>query len=258
MARRMMTKGPVDQWLHCGEIKGELVPRRFWRGWEGIMRRLTVRDVMTHDVITVRTGTSFKEIARQLGENNISAMPVLDEEGRLVGVVSEADLLHKEGYRDRARLPHRRTIIWMRRSLGKAAGGTAGDVMTSPAVTIEPDATLAEAARFMANRGVKRLPVVTVDGELIGIVSRADLVSAYLRTDVAIAEEIEELLASHVLLTEDGSINVQVRDGVVTLSGELGRRSSVEIAERLTREVDSVVDVQTDVTYRWDDSKLVK
>jgi CBS domain-containing protein len=223
------------------------------------MRRLIVRDVMTHDVITVRTDTSFKEIARQLGENNISALPVLDDHGRLVGVVSEADLLHKEGRRGRARKSGPLALVGrMRRAVVKAAGGTAGDIMTSPAVTIEPDATLAEAARFMARRGVKRLPVVTVAGQLIGIVSRADLVSAFLRTDVAISEEIEQLLTSHVLLTEDGAINVQVRDGVVTLTGELGRRSSAEIADRLTREVDSVVDVQTELTYRWDDSKLVK
>jgi len=100
--------------------------------------------------------------------------------------------------------------------------------------------------------------VVTEGGELIGIVSRADLVSAFLRTDVAIAEEVEQLLATHVLLTEDGSIDVQVRDGVVTLTGELGRRSSVEIAERLVREVDSVVEVETKVAYRWDDSRLVR
>lgn len=223
------------------------------------MRRLTVRDVMTRDVIKVRTDTSFKEIARQLGENNVSALPVLDDDAHLVGVVSEADLLYKEGRRDLARKPHLRTVFRrVRRTLSKAAGGSARDVMTSPAVTIEPDATLAEAARSMARRGVKRLPVVTVGGELIGIVSRADLVSAFLRTDTAIAGEIEQLLASHVLLTEDGSINVDVRDGVVTLSGELGRRSSVEIADRLAREVDGVVDVQTELAYRWDDSKLVK
>ena len=222
------------------------------------MRRLTVRDVMTRDVITVRTDTSFKEIARRLAENNVSALPVLDDEARLVGVVSEADLLHKEGYRDRAGKPRRPTVISrLRRTLPKAAGGTARDVMTSPAVTIGPDATLAETARYMASHGVKRLPVLA-GGELIGIVSRADLVSAFLRTDIAIAEEIEQLLASHVLLTEDGSIDVQVRDGVVRLTGKLGRRSSVEIAERLTREVDSVVDVHTDVAYRWDDSKLVR
>ena len=223
------------------------------------MRRLTVRDVMTRDVITVRTDTSFKQIARRLGEHNISALPVLDESGRLAGVVSEADLLPKTGYRDRAGRSHPLRVVGrLRRTLAKAAGGTAGEVMSSPAVTIEPDATLAEAARFMANRGVKRLPVVTERGELIGIVSRADLVSAFLRTDVAIAEEVEQLLATHVLLTEDGSIDVQVRDGVVTLTGELGRRSSVEIAERLVREVDSVVEVETKVAYRWDDSRLVR
>ena len=223
------------------------------------MRRLTVRDVMTRDVITVRTDTSFKEVARQLGGNNISALPVLDEHGRLAGVVSEADLLPKTGYRDRPGKSRPLTVVGrLRRTLAKAAGGTAGEVMSSPAVTIEPDATLAEAARFMANRGVKRLPVVTEGGELIGIVSRADLVSAFLRTDVAIAEEVEQLLAAHVLLTEDGSIDVQVRDGVVTLTGELGRRSSVEIAERLARQVDSVVEVETKVAYRWNDSKLVR
>jgi CBS domain-containing protein len=214
---------------------------------------------MTRDVITVRTDTSFKQIARRLGEHNISALPVLDESGRLAGVVSEADLLPKTGYRDRAGRSHPLRVVGrLRRTLAKAAGGTAGEVMSSPAVTIEPDATLAEAARFMANRGVKRLPVVTERGELIGIVSRADLVSAFLRTDVAIAEEVEQLLATHVLLTEDGSIDVQVRDGVVTLTGELGRRSSVEIAERLVREVDSVVEVETKVAYRWDDSRLVR
>lgn len=223
------------------------------------MRRLTVRDVMTRDVITVRADTSFKEIARQLGENNISALPVLDEDGRMAGVVSEADLLPKTGYRDRAGKSRPLAVVGrLRRTLAKAAGGTAGDIMSSPAVTIEPDASLAEAARFMANRGVKRLPVVNEGGELIGIVSRADLVSAFLRTDVAIAEEIEQLLASHVLLTEDGSIDVQVRDGVVMLTGELSRRSSVEIAERLAREVDSVVEVEANIAYRWDDSKLVR
>ncbi|HSJ61719.1 MAG TPA: CBS domain-containing protein, partial [Jiangellaceae bacterium] len=126
------------------------------------MRRLTVRDVMTREVITVRTDTSFKEIARQLGGHNISALPVLDESGRLVGVVSEADLLPKTGYRDRAGRSRLLTVVGrLRRTLAKAAGGTAGEVMSSPAVTIEPGATLAEAARFMANRGVKRLPVVT-------------------------------------------------------------------------------------------------
>ena len=223
------------------------------------MRRLTVRDVMTRDVITVRADTPFKEVARQLGEHNISALPVIDEDGRLAGVVSEADLLPKTGYRDRPGRSHPLTVVGrLRRVLAKAAGGTAGDIMSSPAVTIEPEATLAEAARFMANRGVKRLPVVTERGEMIGIVSRADLVSAFLRTDVAIAEEIEQVLASHVLLTEDGSVDVQVRDGVVTLTGELGRRSSVEIAERLAREVDSVVDVESKLAYRWDDSKLVR
>lgn len=219
------------------------------------MRRLTVRDVMTPDVVTVRVDASFKEVARLLDENSVSALPVLDADGRLAGVVSEADLLPKE-YRGVRPKPRRLTSAARRQETAKASGDVAGDVMTAPAVTIDPDAMLAEAARKMVTEHVKRLPVVSVGGDLLGIVSRADLVSAFLRPDYAIAAEIEDELASRVLLTESGAVAVRVVDGVVTLTGQLDRKSSVDIAEKVVREVDGVIDVKIELTHRWDDSKL--
>jgi CBS domain-containing protein len=211
---------------------------------------------MTPDVVTIRVDASFKEVARLLDENSVSALPVLDEAGQLVGVVSEADLLPKEEYRGMRTKPHRFASPSRRHETAKAAGDVAGDVMTTPAVIIDPDATLAEAARRMVNEGVKRLPVVTSGGELVGIVSRADLVSAFLRPDEAIAAEVEQDLTNRVLLTERGDVQVQVSDGVVTLTGHLDRKSSVDIAEKLARVVDGVVDVKVEISHRWDDSKL--
>ncbi|MFW6204004.1 MAG: CBS domain-containing protein [Actinomycetota bacterium] len=210
---------------------------------------------MTTDVITVQRDAPFKEVARLLDEHSVSALPVLDADGRLVGIVSEADLLPKE-YRDRpgrlARLMHRHELV-------KAEGDVAGDLMSSPAVTIGPDSSLADAAKLMMHERVKRLPVVSDSGDLIGIVSRADLVEAFLRPDEAIAREIDHEITSRVLLTEPGStVDVTVDDGVVTLRGHLDRSTSVEIAEKLARSVDGVIGVKNELHFRWDDSKLAR
>lgn len=210
---------------------------------------------MTTDVITVQRDAPFKEVARLLDEHSVSAVPVLDADGRLVGIVSEADLLPKE-YRDRpgrlARLMHRHELV-------KAEGDVAGDLMSSPAVTIGPDSSLADAAKLMMHERVKRLPVVSDSGDLIGIVSRADLVEAFLRPDEAIAREIDHEITSRVLLTEPSStVDVTVDDGVVTLRGHLDRSTSVEIAEKLARSVDGVIGVKNELHFRWDDSKLAR
>lgn len=210
---------------------------------------------MTTDVITVQRDAPFKEVARLLDEHSVSAVPVLDTDGRLVGIVSEADLLPKE-YRDRpgrlARLMHRHELV-------KAEGDVAGDLMSSPAVTIGPDSSLADAAKLMMHERVKRLPVVSDSGDLIGIVSRADLVEAFLRPDEAIAREIDHEITSRVLLTEPSStVDVTVDDGVVTLRGHLDRSTSVEIAEKLARSVDGVIGVKNELHFRWDDSKLAR
>lgn len=213
---------------------------------------------MTHDVIAVRADASFKTVARLLAGNTVSALPVLDEDGRLIGIVSEADLLPKEEHRGQ-RARHRRPVTPSRRhDEAKASGAVVRDLMSSPAVTIDADATLAEAARKMMTKGVKRLPVVTDSGRLDGVVSRIDLLGAFLRPDEEIAAEVERDMAHRVLLTETGQIEVRVADGVVTLSGHVDRRTSLELAEKLAREVDGVIGVDNRLTHRWDDTRLAR
>jgi CBS domain-containing protein len=219
------------------------------------MRHLEVQDVMTRRVTTVQVGAPFKDVARLLAEHKISAVPVLDGGGTLVGIVSEADLLRKEQYHEDA-LPTRRRFGSRRERVlrAKALGDFAGDVMTAPAITIGPEATVVEAAKLMIEQNVKRLPVVDAVGCLVGIVSRADLLWVFLRPDDEIAEEIRYEVFARTLLQEP-SYTVAVTDGVVTLSGKLDRRSSVEIADRLVRAVDGVVDVVNGLTYQVDDSE---
>jgi CBS-domain-containing membrane protein len=133
-------------------------------------------------------------------------------------------------------------------------GDFAGDVMTAPAITVGPEATVVEAAKLMIEQNFKRLPVVDADGCLVGIVSGADLLWVFLRPDDEIAEETRHEVFARVLLQEP-TYTVAVTNGIVTLSGKLDRRSSVEIAERLVRAVDGVVDVVNGLTYRVDDSE---
>ncbi|MDQ0989166.1 CBS domain-containing protein [Streptomyces sp. V3I7] len=190
-----------------------------------------VNDVMTRRVIALRTGAAFKDIVRTMRRRRVSALPVLDHDGRVVGVVSEADLLRKEEYRDAAFAPD------------KARAVTAGELMTAPPVTVHPGATVAQAARVMARSGVKRLPVVGPDGELEGIVSRSDLLKVFLRDDADIAEEVRREVVERLFADTPAQIEVDVRDGVVTLSGRVRDTDVVPVATRMTRSVEGVVDV---------------
>jgi CBS-domain-containing membrane protein len=153
------------------------------------VKKLTVADVMTTQVVKARPAMPLKELARVLAEHHVSALPVLDEDDRVIGVVSERDLLGKLGNPtpQRARWWQRRRA---REEVRRATGDTVGTVMTEGAVTIGLRARLAETARRMTEHGVKRLPVVDEHGELVGIVSRGDLLKAYLRTDDQIRDEI--------------------------------------------------------------------
>ena len=217
------------------------------------MRQLTVRDVMCEDVAVVRPSTPFKEVARVLADRGVSALPVLDENDRLAGVVSEADLLYKEEYGSEDARFRLLASPDERAARSKATADVAGQLMTSPAVTISPDATLVTAAKVMDQRKVKRLPVVDADGRLIGIVSRADLLKTFLRGDDEIREEVIRDVFMRVLWAEPEKFEVTVDDGVVTLAGELQLRSSTVIAVRLTRKVDGVVDVIDQLSYQIDD-----
>ncbi|MEU8617754.1 CBS domain-containing protein [Streptomyces sp. NPDC048623] len=197
----------------------------------------TVSDVMTHTAIAVGRDAPYKEIVALMAEWKVSALPVLEGEGRVIGVVSEADLLPKEEFRtEEPRLPAEREAAL------KAGALRAGELMSSPAVTVHPDATLSEAARIMATRKVKRLPVVNGLGMLEGVVSRGDLLTVFLRPDAEIEEEIRsELLAE---LMPPAQLGVSVSEGVVTLHGALPDRALVPLLARAVRAVEGVVDVR--------------
>ncbi|MGA5448213.1 CBS domain-containing protein [Streptomyces umbrinus] len=201
-----------------------------------------VSDVMTHTVAAIGRGARFKEIVQMMQEWKVSALPVMEGEGRVVGVVSEADLLPKEEFRDSD--PDRYTQLRRLSDLAKAGAVTAGELMTSPALTTRPNATLAQAARTMARAKVKRLPVVNELGNLEGIVSRADLLKVFLRDDDEIAEEVRREVVAYLFPTPASTVRVEVRDGVVKLGGHVRDTSLVPVAARLVRAVEGVVDVE--------------
>ncbi|MFF8633584.1 CBS domain-containing protein [Streptomyces pilosus] len=187
-----------------------------------------VSDVMTHTVAAIGRGSFCKEIVRMMRDWKVSALPVLEGEGRVVGVVSEADLLPMEEFRDSD--PDRHTQLRRLSDLAKAGAVTAGELMTSPALTVQASATLAQAARTMAHAKVKRLPVVDDVGMLQGIVSRADLLKVFLRADEDIEEEVRREVVSYLFPAPASSARVAVRDGIVMLSGRIRDTSLVPVA----------------------------
>ncbi|MER6073374.1 CBS domain-containing protein [Streptomyces sp. NPDC001817] len=200
-----------------------------------------VNDVMTHQVVALRAGAAFKDIVKVMREWQVSALPVLDDAGRVVGVVSECDLLAKEEYQDGG--IGRYGQVRYPAGARKADAVTAAGLMTAPAVTVAPEATLAHAARLMARTGVKRLPVVGRDGTLRGIVSRSDLLKVFLRDDEDIAEEVRREVVVRLFGPHAVTVRVEVRDGVVTLAGGVRETALVPLAARLARAVPGVVDV---------------
>ncbi|MFJ2510383.1 CBS domain-containing protein [Streptomyces griseoviridis] len=210
-----------------------------------------VADLMTPDVITVRDDTTFKEIAGLLAEHGITAVPVVDDENRPTGVVSEADLLRRE-----ADLPGpgEGSHIRVARSDDGTASCVAKALMTAPPVTAQPQWDVVEAARVMERHHVKRLPVVDGAGRLVGIVSRADLLRVFLRQDHAIREEIAGDVLARTLDIPTTDVTVHVVDGEVTLTGTVPRRSVLPVVAGLCRGVDGVVDVSCHLAYRVDDT----
>lgn len=221
------------------------------------MTHKKAQDVMTRDVATVRADTPYRQIVDLLAERKVSAVPVLDQAGMVIGVVSEADLLHKIELADQNEQP--RVFEWGRgrAARAKAASSVARDLMTSPAYVIGPDDSIVSAAKVMDVEGVKRLPVVTESGRLVGIVSRRDLLGVFLRSDEELAEEIQTEVVRRILWATPEQVRVHVDDGVVTLTGKLERRSLIPVAERLVRAIDGVVRVETSgLGYEMDDSDI--
>jgi CBS domain-containing protein len=182
--------------------------------------KTAVKDVMTTRVVWVKKDASFKEMAAALRENRVSAFPVIDDEGKLIGVVSEADMLTKEALIDEPEgLPAVITGILHRRDQEKARGITAADLMTRTVVTVRPGDTVEHAAKLMYDRRIKRLPVVDPDHHLVGIVSRADILAVFDRSDADIRSEIVMKVIRDEFLADPATYTVTVKDGVVTLAG---------------------------------------
>ena len=222
------------------------------------MGRARVRDVMTSEVVSVGEDVTYRQIVALLSGHRISAVPVVDDRRRVLGVVSEADLTRRmiqaaDGPEHPAPLAYRpREATW------SSEATVAGDLMTSPAVTIEADASLAAAARLMQERAVKRLPVVDPDAVLIGIVSRRDLLRVHLRSDEEIRRAVEDQVLWEWFRVTEPYVRASVRDGVVTLIGELPRRRQAALAAHLTRSVDGVVEVVNRLTYQTDDAPFAR
>jgi len=206
-----------------------------------------VSDVMTTSVVTVDRITPYQEIDRLLTEHRISGMPVLKMGREVAGVVTEADLLAAED--ETSRRARMDSSIGRRRLLHKQPQEslTAGTLMTSPAITIGPDATIPAAARLMNTHHIRRLPVVDEDGKLIGMVSRRDLLSVFLRPDPDISHDVRQVL-DEIPIEDPKEIVVTVHHGVVTLAGTMRPEPGeghdlIPLVLRLVWDIDGVVDV---------------
>ncbi|MFF9896232.1 CBS domain-containing protein [Streptomyces longispororuber] len=226
------------------------------------MKHSKVGSVMTRDVITATYETPFKEVALLLNRNDISGMPVVDDEQHVIGVLSETDLMMRQAEVDDPYAPAPAVRRWRtllpgaRKRMAKARALTAGTLMSQPPITVYADDTIAGAARTMAGHRVERLPVVDAQERLVGIVTRRDLLHVFLRPDAHIRREVVQQVLVDTLWLAPQALTVEVVNGVVTLRGQVERSSEVPVAVRMTQQVDGVVDVVDKLTYRFDDSRL--
>jgi len=219
-------------------------------GARGFPHRSTVAEVMTRPVVTIAVTTPYKEIVGLMTDYDIGAVPVLDGDRRVVGIVSEADLLEKTATPEHRLGPFERRAR-QREHKGEAA--IAAELMSAPAVTIGPETLIPMAARMMQARRLKRLPVVDAGGHLVGIVSRVDLLKPFLRSDEEIGRDILDGVVRRWMVIDPATVEAGVHDGQVTLAGTLERRSDLDLLTRLIHGVDGVVGVDNRMTYVFDD-----
>lgn len=220
---------------------------------------MKVLDLMTAKVASVAPEAPLKEVARLLAERRISGVPVVDASGRVLGIVSEADFVAREAGTGGERRG------WIERIFAgdeaaralqqRLAATTAGAAMTSPAVTIRPEAQIREAAALMSSRTVNRLPVVE-DGRLIGIITRADILNAYLQPDAHLRRTVANEILRDTMWLDPNELKLSVLEGVVYLMGRVDRRSTAEILERLIRQLDGVMGVRCELTWDLDDRHM--
>lgn len=212
---------------------------------------MKVQDVMTTDVVTTAPEVALKDAAVELVRRRISGMPVVDANRHVVGVISETDILAKEGEERRSG----GFLEWLfdpgdHWIAARFDAVTVDDAMSTPALTIAADRRVSQAATIMLDEDVNRLPVVDADGVLIGIVSRGDLVRAFARSDEAIRHEIEEDVIRKTLWLSPTVVDVDVRSGVVTLAGQVASEADAELLPTFARRVPGVVEVSSTLTYR--------
>jgi CBS domain-containing protein len=178
----------------------------------------TVKDVMSTHVIAVSPGAPYKEMAAMLHGQRVSAFPVIDEDKKVIGVVSETDMLAKEALE--GTVPRTTQLSLTTQGMRSRVNAvTAADLMTKPAVTIGPDEPVTRAARLMFDQRVKRLPVTSDDGTLIGILSRSDVLSVYSRPDAQIRHQVTQDLILGTLRCDPERFTVTVKSGIVTIEG---------------------------------------
>lgn len=220
---------------------------------------MKIADVMTHPVVTVRRDAPLKDVARLLIEHGISGVPVADADGAVVGVVSEADFLVKG--QGAAKVRHRPLARLLgessetRHQLEVVAARTAEEAMSAPAVTIESGRPIHEAAAIMTSRRINRLPVVD-GGRLVGIVTRADLLRAYLRTDEELADTIRNDVLLRILWLDPAGFDVSVHSGEAAIRGRVERRSTSEIIEETVRMVPGIVALDVQIPWAIDDRDI--
>lgn len=214
---------------------------------------MLVRDVMTTTVATVSPDRLLRDVARVLMERGISGVPVVGDDGTVLGIVSEADFLVKESGMEPGRHRFLARLFGEGGDAAKVEARTAGEAMTTPAITTSPDALVRDAAATMVERRVNRLPVVE-DGCLVGIVTRADLVRVFARSDAELATVVVAAIAAGTSAKPaPGGLEVEVRDGIVRLAGTVDRRSLAETAAAIARDVGGVVRVDDHLTWIEDD-----
>ncbi|MFF8012583.1 CBS domain-containing protein [Streptomyces sp. NPDC007929] len=216
--------------------------------------------LMAMDVVRAEYGTPAEEVARLLAVHRIGGLPVVDQDDQVIGVVCASDLTaHGITTPDPDRSPRRFGLPALssavRGRAARAPARTAGELMSVPPVTAHAEDTIVEAARTMARRGVRRLPVLDEEDRLVGILTRRDLLRIFLRPDAEIRAEVIEEVLVRVLWLTPRSIDVVAADGLVTLAGRLERRSEAEIAVAMTRQIDGVVAVVGELTWRLDDTR---
>lgn len=216
---------------------------------------MKLRDLMTTTVITIGPEASLKEAARRMVEAGISGLPVTDDSGALIGMITEADFVKSESGRRAAK--RARLLRWLTSQDEVPDDRLAvSDVMTTEVVTLGPDADHAEAARVMRKAGIKRIPVLDGSGKLVGLVSRSDILRAFVRSDRDITEEITDHVMVEVLWIDPRDVEVVCEDGNVAFTGRLPTRSDAQLLVDLTRRLDGVASVKDGLTWKVDNTKL--